>query len=195
MDIKGNTLKEHIFFARFLRFARRFEPFIITYKEEDAFHFILFYLFNTFPFSIYCSQKLDYLLNIENILNGLTKNYTKKLGNPTIKSEQFDSPTASAFIKMESDFLSPESPPMPLQDIKSDLEPINIPTERRDSSQYRYDSPSNLRRFHSDRTDRDYRHSGSDYRNDDYKRSYDRHRRSRSRSRSNERKRYIDKKK
>lgn len=110
-----------------------------------------------------------------------------KIANPKIKSERVDSPTT---IKMENngDFLSPESPPMHTQNFKSDLEPITIPTERRDSNHYRYDSPSIAHRTNS--SDRDYRHSSKDYRNDDYKRSYDRpHRRSRSRSRSYERKR------
>lgn len=161
--------------------------FIIEYRDREAIAF-WFNLSDILPFSIHCSQKLGVLVNIENTLKEITKNLTKKIGISAIKAERTDSPTS---VKMESsgDFLSPESPPMHTQEIKSELKPINIPTERHDSGQYRYDSPSSSRRFHSDRTERDFRYSGSDYRNDDYKRSYDRHRRSRSRSRSYERKR------
>lgn len=128
----------------------------------------------------------------------------KVVAKSTIKSERTDSPTAptSTSIKMESkgtDFQSPESPPMFNQDVKS--EPITIPTERRDSNQYRYDAPYDSRRSHyaDHRTDRDYRID--DYRRGGYdrrrrsrsrSRSYSRsHSRSRSRSRSRERKRYV----
>lgn len=123
---------------------------------------------------------------------------SKIVSKPSVKSERIDSPIPT---KMENrgDFLSPESPPMYNQDVRSDLEPITIPTERRDATKYRYDSPNDSRRPYSDRSDRSDRsereHKYSDYRNDDYKRSYDRHRRSRSRSRSRshsyERKRYV----
>lgn len=133
-------------------------------------------------------QKLNFVSKIESVLSGLVENYSKKV-LPSIKSERSDSPSITS-IKMESgDFLSPESPPMHNQDVKSDREPITIPTERRDGNHYyRYDSPSDSHR-QSDRSDREHKHRDTDYRNDEYRRSYDRRRR--SRSRSYERKRFI----
>lgn len=129
---------------------------------------------------------MNQLINIEKTLEGMNKIVTTKMvAKSTIKSERTDSPTS---IKVEGkcgDFQSPESPPMFSQDVK--CEPITIPTERRDSNQYRYDSPFDSRRPHSadHRSDRDYRKS-----NDDYKRSsYDKRRRSRSRSKSRSRSR------
>lgn len=130
----------------------------------------------------------------------------------TIKSERTDSPTAAmtSSIKNETktetknDFQSPESPPMYSQDVKCDLEPITIPTERRDSNQYRYDSSFDARRpqqLSDHRSERDFKCR----RDEDFRRSsHDRRRRSRSRgrgrnrshnrneSRGRERKRYVE---
>lgn len=153
----------------------------------------------SFPI-IYRSQSLNQLIQIEKTLEGINKIFAiKMVAKGTIKSERTDSPTAAmtSSVKNETknetktetknDFQSPESPPMYSQDVKCDLEPITIPTERRDSNQYRYDSSFDANRLQqpSDhRSERDFKCR----RDEDFRRSsHDRRRRSRSRSRSRSR--------
>lgn len=133
-------------------------------------------------FCSYCSKlQLSFLCKVEIAVEGLIRNYSKKIGSTAhIKLEQFEQTES---IKMESDFQSPESPPM-FQDYKAEREPIMIPTERSDSNQYYYDSSNGSSRQHG----RDYK--PIDHRYGDGRRGNERHRRSRSRSRSNEYSKY-----
>lgn len=94
---------------------------------------------------------------------------------------------------MENDYQSPESPPM-YQEFKNEREPITIPTERRDSNSYYYDTkPSTSRiddhkRHHGERRYRDKSRSPSRSRSPSYeRRDRKRYRFSRSRSRSRSR--------
>ncbi|XP_055312059.1 uncharacterized protein LOC129574245 isoform X2 [Sitodiplosis mosellana] len=110
--------------------------------------------------------KVPFLENIEKVLEGLCTVYTRKIIS-NVKLEKVE-PVDS--IKMENDFQSPESPPSMYQDFKSEREPITIPTERRDSNNYFYDTKPSTSRIVD--------------RHDDYKRHNERRHREKSLSRS-----------
>lgn len=112
-------------------------------------------------------------------------NYSRKVTATAIKTEKIE---PSDSIKMESDFQSPESPPT-FQEQKYEREPITIPTERRDSNQYNYDSMPSASNDSRHRRD-DYRYKERKYRHRSRSNSYEKDRRSRSRSRSYDRRRY-----
>lgn len=105
-----------------------------------------------------------------------------------IKAEKKD----PSSVKMESNFQSPESPPMH-HESNHEQKPIMIPTERRDGDNYCYDSlpvtSRDTRRSDSYRRDRH-----DDHRRNEREYKYHRESRSRSRSRSPSYDRRYDKK-
>lgn len=120
---------------------------------------------------IFSKHTITNLENIENVLKKLVNIVHCKKNLNQIKSEKVESVEP---IKMENDYQSPESPPMN-DHCKNEREPINIPTERRDSNMYYYDSKPSTSKFPDRHNDR----------YDDYKRHHDvRRYRDRSRSRS-----------
>lgn len=127
---------------------------------------------------------------IGGVLEGLVNVFSRKKTSAHIKLEKLDSVDQ---IKMENDYQSPESPPM-YQEIKNEREPITIPTERRDSNSYYYDTKPSTSRFDEyKRHERRYRdkvwsRSPSRSRSPSYeRRDRKRYRFSRSRSRSRSR--------